>query len=180
MRDMLINDNILPPVLSIIAAQSNTGKTTLIEGLIHYLKKRKYRIGVIKHDAHRFEIDKKGKDSYRFSHAGADTVVLSSAEKLAMIKNLDYNMDLETILPLFSDTDIVIIEGYKENAFSKIEVFREKVGGNLLYHTTGFSKENILAVASDVSLDLPIPVLDLNCIETIGTFIEEQILKGRS
>src|SRR6056297_805103 len=116
------------PVVSIVAGQSGTGKTTLIEGLVPYLKERAYRVGVLKHDVHRFEIDKKGKDSYRFSEAGADTVVVSSAEKVAMIKQLEREMSLDEILDLFSDVDIILIEGYKNNAFSKIEVFREEAG----------------------------------------------------
>ena len=169
-----------PVVLSIVAAQSDTGKTTLIEKLIPYLKQRNYRVGVIKHDVHRFEIDKEGKDSYRFGMAGADTVVVSSAEKMAMIKKLNAEMSMDEILSYFPDVDIVLIEGYKNNAFSKIEVFRQEAGKELLFHMPNFKKKQFLAVASDIPLDLPIPVLDLNDIDGIGAFVEKNVLKGAS
>jgi GTPase SAR1 family protein len=67
-------------------AKSNTGKTTLLEQVIRDLKERGYRIGAIKHDAHSFDIDHPGKDSYRLAAAGADTTLITSPEKLALIK----------------------------------------------------------------------------------------------
>ncbi len=67
-------------------AKSGTGKTTLLEKVIAELKGRGYRIGVVKHDAHRFDIDHPGKDSHRLTEAGADTMLISSPEKLALIK----------------------------------------------------------------------------------------------
>ena len=63
-------------------AKSGTGKTTLLEKVIADLKGRGYRVGVIKHDAHRFDIDHPGKDSYRLTAAGADTMMISSPESL--------------------------------------------------------------------------------------------------
>jgi molybdopterin-guanine dinucleotide biosynthesis protein len=67
-------------------AKSGTGKTTLLEQVIGDLKNRGLRVGVIKHDAHRFDIDHPGKDSYRLAAAGADTMLISSPEKLAIVK----------------------------------------------------------------------------------------------
>ncbi len=67
-------------------AKSGTGKTTLLEKVIVRLKERGYRVGVIKHDAHRFDIDHPGKDSHRLTAAGADTMLISSPEKLALVK----------------------------------------------------------------------------------------------
>ena len=62
------------------AAYSGTGKTTLIEKLIHTLKQKGLRLAVIKHDGHKFDIDHEGKDSWRFTHAGADITMISSAD----------------------------------------------------------------------------------------------------
>src|SRR5512133_2822395 len=67
-------------------AKSGTGKTTLLEKVIAELKGRGYRIGCVKHDAHRFDIDHPGKDSHRLTAAGADTMLISSPEKLAVVK----------------------------------------------------------------------------------------------
>ena len=66
---------------------SGSGKTTLIEKLIPVFKRRGYRVAVIKHDAHDFEIDKEGKDTYRFREAGADRVYISSSQKSARMNS---------------------------------------------------------------------------------------------
>ena len=68
------------------AAYSGTGKTTLITQIVRELKAQGYRVCVIKHDAHQFEIDREGKDSWRFAQAGADMTILSSPAKTAMIE----------------------------------------------------------------------------------------------
>ncbi len=73
------------PVVSVVA-KSGTGKTTLLEKLIHEMKRRGYRVGAIKHDAHSFEIDHEGKDSWRLTHAGADTTVITSPLQTAIIR----------------------------------------------------------------------------------------------
>ncbi len=54
--------------------KSGTGKTTLIETVVQKLKERGYRVAVIKHAHHGFEMDKPGKDSWRFGQAGSDMV----------------------------------------------------------------------------------------------------------
>ena len=69
-------------------AKSGTGKTTLLEKVISVLKGKGYRVGVVKHDAHRFDIDHPGKDSYRLAAAGADTMLIASPEKLALINQV--------------------------------------------------------------------------------------------
>ena len=76
----------MSPIISIVG-KSKSGKTTLISKLIPELKKRGYRIGVIKHAFHKFEIDKKGKDSWQHKEAGAETVVVSSPGRVTMVKD---------------------------------------------------------------------------------------------
>ena len=73
------------PVIG-FSAYSGTGKTTLIEKLVACFKADGLRVAVIKHDAHDFEIDKEGKDSWRFAKAGADITLISSASKTAIIE----------------------------------------------------------------------------------------------
>jgi molybdopterin-guanine dinucleotide biosynthesis protein MobB len=109
---------------------SGSGKTTFVEKLIKRLAERGYKVGAIKHDAHRFEIDKPGKDSYRFKEAGAKVVVISSSEKLAMVRvNSDNELDIhEIVLRYFGDVDIVITEGYKKSDIPKFEVYRIENG----------------------------------------------------
>src|SRR5512138_1026967 len=103
--------NMTPPVVSFVA-KSNTGKTTLLEKVIYELKLRGHRVGAIKHDAHRFDIDHPGKDSHRLSAAGADTMLISSPEKLALIKKHDASPPIDDLLATyFGDVDIILTEG---------------------------------------------------------------------
>ncbi|OVE64908.1 molybdopterin-guanine dinucleotide biosynthesis protein B [Clostridium diolis] len=163
-------------VISIVATKSGTGKTTLIEALIPILKEKNYNIGVLKHDAHKFEIDKEGKDSYRFVKAGADKMVISSKEKIAMIEKLKEEKDLEEILELFVGMDLVIIEGYKNNGYSKIEVHRKEVDSKLLCENESLDRTKFLAVATDEKLNLDIEQLDINDVNKIAEFIEDKVI----
>lgn len=166
------------PVVSIVG-KSNSGKTTLIERLIPSLKARGYKVGAIKHDAHFFDIDHEGKDTWRMTRAGADNVVISSKGKIAMIKTVDSEKNLnEIIYWLFEDVDIVITEGYKASDNPKIEVIR--------YEKPVISpSDNLLAIINNVSgettLNLPkgyeqIYMLPMNDLEKIIHLIESKIL----
>ena len=79
-------------VINIVGCGSNVGKTFVIQGIIRELKLRGYSVATIKHDVHGFDIDKKGKDTYKHREAGAETVIISSKNRLAMIKELEEEM----------------------------------------------------------------------------------------
>ncbi|MDP4146805.1 MAG: molybdopterin-guanine dinucleotide biosynthesis protein B [Bacillota bacterium] len=168
-----------PVVISIVATKSGSGKTTLIEKLIKIFKAKNFSVGVLKHDAHKFDIDKEGKDSYRFSQAGADNVIISSSEKLAMVQILREEKKLEDIIKLFGDLDLIIIEGFKNNNYPKIEVHRRGVNEDFLCNNLNFNIESFIAVASDEALNIDIPVLDLNDANSIADFIENRFLIRR-
>ena len=87
----------LVPIITFVG-KSGTGKTTLLEQLIPMLKARGLRLAVLKHDAHHFEMDKPGKDTYRFTAAGADVVTISNAEKFAMIEQPEQELSLRDII----------------------------------------------------------------------------------
>lgn len=176
MENSSLNKSSELKVISIVATKSGTGKTTLIEALIPILKEKNYNIGVLKHDAHKFEIDKEGKDSYRFVKAGADRMVISSKEKIAMIEKLKEEKDLEEILELFVGMDLVIIEGYKNNGYPKIEVHRKEVDQKLLCENESLDRTKFLAVATDEKLNLDIEQLDINDMNKIAEFIEDKII----
>src|SRR3990172_8679611 len=102
-------------------AKSGTGKTTLLEKVIAELKRRGDRVGVVKHDAHRFDIDHPGKDSHRLTAAGADTMLITSPEKLAMVKKHTQAPPLEEVLENYlPDMDIVLTEGFRKSDLPKI------------------------------------------------------------
>ena len=110
------------PVVS-FSGQSNSGKTTLLEKVVSELKTRGYRVGVVKHTHHSFDVDHPGKDSWRLAQAGSDIVILSSPDKLAFVERLDKELTLDEVRTLFgAKVDIVIAEGYKKSAAAKILV----------------------------------------------------------
>ena len=155
------------------AAFSGSGKTTLITELIPMLKAHNLRIGLIKHSHHSFAIDKPGKDSFRFREAGADSVMLISRQRRAIITEMPEAKDpcLNEQLHHLDQTalDLILVEGFKAEKFPKIEIHRPSLGKPLLYP----DDSNIIAVASDCQLDLPEPVigLDLNNPTIIADFI---------
>ena len=157
-------------------AKSGTGKTTLLERVIAELKLRGYRIGVIKHDAHRFEIDHPGKDSHRLTQAGADTMLISSPEKLALIKQHAEPPPIEELIATyFSDVDLILTEGFKKSGLPKIEVHRRERSATLLCRGEQHDP-SLLAVASDEPLELDVPVLDLNDPVQMADFVEKNII----
>jgi molybdopterin-guanine dinucleotide biosynthesis protein MobB len=157
-------------------AKSGTGKTTLLEKVITRLKELGYKVGVVKHDAHRFDIDHPGKDSYRLTAAGADTMLICSPDKLAMIKKHQTSPTIEEMLEeYFGDVDIVLTEGFKKSSMPKIELHRKERSATLLCRGEEHDP-TLVAVASDEPLDLDVPVLDLNDAEMVARFIEKNFL----
>lgn len=158
-------------------AKSGTGKTTLLEKVILELKRRGYRVGVIKHDAHRFDIDHPGKDSHRLTAAGADTMLISSPEKLAVVKKHEASPSLEALIETyFNDVDIVLAEGFKRGSLPKIELHRRE-RSNALICRGEEDDPTLVAVASDEPLDLDVPILDLNDADSVTDFVEQTFLK---
>jgi molybdopterin-guanine dinucleotide biosynthesis protein MobB len=150
------------PVVSIVA-RSGTGKTTLLEKLIAEFKRRGYRVGAVKHDAHSFSIDHEGKDSWRLTQAGADTMLITSPEKIAMVKRTAGAEPplAETIAAYCGDVDIVLTEGFKRSSMPKIEVHRRERSQELLCRGAQHDPA-LIAVASDEPLDLDVPVHDID------------------
>jgi molybdopterin-guanine dinucleotide biosynthesis protein MobB len=152
-------------------AKSGTGKTTLLEKVIVHLKERGLRVGVIKHDAHRFDIDHPGKDSHRLSAAGADTMLISSPEKLAIVKKHQASPPIEELIETyFQDVDIVLTEGFKMSGMPKVEVHRKERSATLLCRGEQHDP-TLIAVASDEPLQLDVPVLDLNDPAQVAQFV---------
>ncbi|RLI80585.1 molybdopterin-guanine dinucleotide biosynthesis protein B [Archaeoglobales archaeon] len=130
-------------ILSIVG-DSKSGKTTIVTRLVSVLKSKGLKVVVVKH-THGFEIDREGKDSWKIYQSGAD-VVLSSKNKLALIKR-QYNEDFDEIYEHYlKDYDVVITEGFNDAGKDRIVVLNS---GNL----ERYKKGKILAVVSDVSID---------------------------
>ena len=76
-------------IVSFVAASSNSGKTTLIEKIVRILNERGLRVAVAKHASRGFDLDRPGKDSWRFQEAGAAAVVLVGPERMAVMKRIE-------------------------------------------------------------------------------------------
>jgi molybdopterin-guanine dinucleotide biosynthesis protein B len=159
------------PIVSIVG-KSDAGKTTLIEKLIAELKRRGYRVATIKHDAHRFDIDHPGKDSYRHYYAGADWTVISSPDKLASVRRLDREFTLAEIAAQISGVDLILTEGYKREARCRIEVSRRAHTPELICQP-----HELLALAADYPIERGVPVYDLNDATGLVDLIEREVLK---
>ena len=169
-----------PPAVAFVA-RSGTGKTTLVETLIGEMRGRGYRVGALKHDAHRFEIDRPGKDSARFTAAGAEVMVLVSDDTVAMVQKPAQPPRLDRVLrEWFTDLDLILVEGYKTSDLPKIEVHRVALEKPLLCRGEN-NDPHLLAVASDGSAgdlaELDVPLLDLENPAAIADFLEESFLK---
>ena len=151
------------PVYSFIA-KSGTGKTTLIEKLIPELKSRGLRVAVMKHDAHEFDVDKPGKDSWRMTHAGADVTVIASATHSAVMENRPVPAD--ELLKGIRDVDVILTEGYQQGPWKKIGVHRA-ASGNVL----PVISDRYIAVAADGDVDVPAPHIGLDDVKSLADFI---------
>ena len=169
----------MPPAVVSIVSKKRSGKTTLLEKLIPDLKRKGYRVGTVKHDTHGFDIDHEGKDTWRHKQAGADTVVISSSWKISLIKDVAKEVSLDQIvIQHFADMDIVMTEGYIRAGKPQIEVFRSAAHRTPLH--TKEEKNTLVAVMSDVPLDLDVPQFDINDVQALADFLEDEFIKGRS
>ena len=158
------------PIVSVVG-KSGSGKTTLLEGLIRELKRRGHRVGTIKHDAHSFEIDRPGKDTWRHAQAGSDHVVISSPRRVASIRRVQQEQSLAELAAGMTQVDIILTEGYKRGSAPKIEVSRRARSKTLICRP-----DELVAVASDQSFDLDAPQYDLNDVQSLADLIESQFL----
>jgi len=165
------------PVLG-FAAFSGTGKTTLLTQLIPALNLKGLRVGLIKHSHHDFEIDQPGKDSFRLRAAGASPVLLVSKYRRAIITEFSTRTEprLFEQLKYFEQEklDLILVEGFRDEFFPKIELHRSILDNPLLYP----NDNNIVAIASDVALNTPASLvnLDINSPDQIADYIHQHFI----
>ena len=168
---MLINTE--RPILG-FSAYSGTGKTTLLSKILPILKSKDIRTAVIKHAHHNFDVDHPGKDSHTLRHAGASQMLVASKKRWAlMVETPEAKTEpvLNDLLAQLdqSQLDLILVEGFKDEPFSKIELHRPSLNKPFLH--TG--DENIIALASDnkIQPERNIPLLDINNINQVTDFI---------
>ena len=155
-----------------IAGWSGAGKTTLLTRVIPCLTARGLRVSTIEHAHHEFDIDQPGKDSHTHRQAGATEVLVSSANRFALMHELRGNREwtLDALLEKLSPVDLVLVEGFKTQAHPKLEVFRAVVKKPPLHP----QDENIVAIASDRPLEAKVPVVSLDDIEAVSDILVEK------
>jgi molybdopterin-guanine dinucleotide biosynthesis protein B len=152
---------------------SGAGKTSLVEQLIPRLKAAGQRVSVVKHAHHPFDIDQRGKDSWRHRQAGAFEVVVASSRRLAKLREYEVQAEptVHQLLAELVEVDWVLVEGFKGADILKVEVWRQPLGRGALYADDPF----IVAVATDDPTRLPtataLPVLDLADPDGVAEFL---------
>lgn len=156
------------PCISFVG-RSKTGKTTVIEQLIPVLRERGFRVAVIKHHPHDFEIDKPGKDTYRYKQAGAVMSILVSPYKVAVVKDSETRLNLRDIIARYvHDVDLLIIEGFKRENIPKIEVYERKQGEE---SPVCWGDKNLIALISDYPVATGLPLFSRNDIDGVVEFV---------
>jgi len=152
-----------------IAGWSGAGKTTLLARAIPRLSARGLRVSTVKHAHHAFDIDQPGKDSHTHRTAGATEVLISSANRFALMHELRGTPELAlgALLAKLSPVDLVLVEGFKREAHPKLEVHRPVVGKPLLAP----DDPHIVAIASDGPVNARVPVVSLDDIDAIADIL---------
>ena len=155
------------------AGWSGSGKTTLIEQLIPRFVERGLRISLIKHAHHTFDVDHRGKDSYRHRQAGACEILVTSSRRWVLMHELRGTPEpsFEQQVQRISPCDLLLVEGFKHAPIPKLEVWRKETGEPLLHP----NDPHIVAIASDAKVETRLPLLDLNDVETIARFILKKL-----
>lgn len=153
-----------------LAGWSGSGKTTLVRKLIPELIGRGVTVSTIKHAHHAFDVDRPGKDSYEHRAAGASQVLVSSANRWALMTELRGAPEprLSDLIAELAPVDLLLVEGFKKDAHAKLEIHRPSVGKPMLCP----DDPAIVGVASDEDLpSVSIPVVDLNDIAAVAEFV---------
>ena len=160
----------MPPIVSIVG-KSESGKTTLMEKLIKELKSRGHRVATVKHTDQKLSFDKPGKDSWRHIQAGSEATLLSSPDKVVLIKPSG-GESLEQVARLIGeDYDIILTEGFKVSDVPKIEVHRKQAGPPLT------SVKKLIAIASDEPLETKTRQFSLEDTKGLADLLEKGFIE---
>ncbi len=153
-----------------LAGWSGSGKTTLLVALVGALSARGISVSTVKHAHHAFDVDKPGKDSHRHREAGAREVVVSSANRWALMHELRGAPEatLDELMAMLAPVDLVIVEGYKRDRHPKVEAWRAETGQPLI----AGEDDTVRVIASnDRPEGVAKPVIGLDDIPAIADFI---------
>ncbi len=157
-----------------IVGWKNSGKTTLVERLVAEITARGFSVSTVKHAHHTFDVDHKGKDSFRHRSAGAQEVMLASRNRWALMHESrgEAEPPLADLLARLSPVDLVLVEGYKRDDHPKVEARQAEGTQDMLVH----DDPTIRAVAAGVDVGaLAVPVFGINDVPAIADFILQEV-----
>lgn len=163
----------MPPVLiNIVASCSNSGKTTLIEGLIPELINRGLRVAALKGNIHHYNLDLPGKDTWRFTRAGAEVAGMITTDRYILTGPAPDKSGLQVVCSLLKNLDLIIIEGDKQTPNQKIEIVRAGLQNKPM------STKNLIAVVTDLQdLSIEVPKFDSADYRGLADFIIDRFFK---
>lgn len=154
-----------------IVGWKNSGKTTLVAALVREFGARGLRVSTVKHAHHAFDLDRPGKDSWQHRNAGAHEVLIASHGRWALLHELRGAPEppLAELLGHMSPVDLVLVEGFKDEAHPKLEVRRRDSSGPPLADMD----PHIVAIATDAAITPQgKPIFALNDVTAIADFIQ--------
>ena len=155
-----------------IVGKSHSGKTTLLESLIAELKRRGYKVAIVKHSHHADDLDTASKDTWRFTKAGSEISAINSLDHLAIYRHTENYFDPQEISNfIIWDYDLILTEGFKGSNYPKIEVLRNEQGKELIT-----DPQQLLAVVTDEPLDVDVPQFSRDDIAGIAELIVNKII----
>lgn len=158
------------PLIVVISGIKNSGKTTLITKLIPVLNGKGYRMAVIKHDGHDFTCDIPGTDTYKFTESGAYGVAIFSPYRM-FIHKVGTGETEESLIAMFPEADIILMEGFKELPYPKLEIVRKSVSDQ-----PASNPEGRFLIVTDLPHDqFDEPCLGLEDVEEIAETILHQL-----
>jgi len=162
------------PVISVVG-RSDSGKTTLVEGLIRELTARGWRVASVKHHVHEVEVDVPGKDSWRHARAGSVTTMISSPTQFVTVRRVERERTLDELVDAAGDADVLLTEGFKQGGDVRIEVMRRARSDELVTEPG-----RLFAVVTDAPEIVPegVPVFALDAHSSVAEMIEDSFLKG--
>ena len=153
-----------------IVGWKNSGKTFFAQKIISHFTAKRFNVASIKHAHHDFDIDKPGTDSFLHRQAGSQQIIISSSKRWAKIVELNESKEktLYELIDELNKPDIVIVEGFKKEKHSKIEIIKDEADPStyLFPHI-----KNIIGIVSDSRIDTSINQFKKNEIDIIANYI---------
>ena len=160
--------------------RSGSGKTTLAEAVLRRLVARGWVVAALKDAHHGVDLDRPGKDTWRYREAGASRVVLRTAERWAvLVETPRAPASVEALIAETGEADIVLVEGFKhEGSFPRIEVRRRAAAAEPPLALEGAQPAAVATDFEEPGLE-GVPRLDVNDPDAVADFIEALLRAAR-